>query len=115
MRGREGVQAAREMIARVDRICAGLLRQTRGSFPRRKAEVWWRERSNAPCPDTVQEAIELAESGALAPCKAIRIGRNKGDQYDRVTWHDLGPIPDYVPAPAPVRTIPEVPDDGIPF
>ena len=87
----------------------------RGSFPRRKAEQWWRERSKAPCPPTVQEAIELAESGALATCTAIRIGRNKGDQYDRVTWHDLGPIPDYVPAPAPVRTIPEVPDDGIPF
>jgi DNA repair protein RadD len=87
----------------------------RGSYPRRKAEAWWRERSNAPCPLTVREAIELAESGALAPCTSIRIGRKKGDEYDRVLWHELGPVPEFTAAPARVRTIPEVPDDGIPF
>ena len=41
--------------------------------------------------------------------------RKPGEQYDRIKSHEIGPIPEWASAASPVRTIPEVPDDGIPF
>ena len=35
-----------------------------GSYARRKAEEWWRLRSDAPVPESVEEAVWLAEGGA---------------------------------------------------
>ena len=86
-----------------------------GGYARRKAEEWWRMRSDAPVPDSVEEAVSLASQGALADCTGIVVTRKAGEQYDRIKSHQLGPIPAWsAPAPA-IRTIPEVPDDGIPF
>ena len=66
-------------------------------------------------PESVEEAVWLAEGGALADCKGIVVTRKPGEQYDRIKSHQLGPVPAWsAPAPA-IRTIPEVPDDGIPF
>ncbi len=84
-----------------------------GSFPRRKAEVWWRARSNAPCPQTVAGAIALAESGALAHCSGIVVTRPAGEQYDRIASHELGVIPEY--SHSSVGTHCTIPDDEIPF
>jgi DNA repair protein RadD len=86
-----------------------------GSYARRKAEEWWRMRSDAPVPDSVEEAVSLASQGALADCTGIVVTRKPGEQYDRIKSHEIGPIPEWASAASPVRTIPEVPDDGIPF
>jgi len=62
-------------------------------YPRRKAESWWVERSNEPVPDTVDEAVDLARCGTLAPTLSITIRRKPGSKYDEVVGHVLGPKP----------------------
>lgn len=62
-------------------------------YPRAKAEAWWRARSNEPVPGTAEEAVELAEIGALAPAKRIVVERKPGEQFDRIVRHELGPKP----------------------
>ena len=62
-------------------------------YPRRKAEQWWVERSNEPVPDTVDEAVDLARCGTLAPTLSITIRRKPGSKYDEVVGHVLGPKP----------------------
>jgi len=62
-------------------------------YPRRKAEAWWRARAHGPAPQSVDEAVELAEMGALAPTLAITVESKAGEQYDRVVDHELGEKP----------------------
>lgn len=62
-------------------------------YARQKAEQWWRRRSNEPVPDTIEEAVDLARCGALAPTLAITIERKAGEKYDRVVSHVLGAKP----------------------
>ncbi|NLE59906.1 MAG: DEAD/DEAH box helicase [Planctomycetes bacterium] len=62
-------------------------------YARAKAEAWWRARSLEPVPNTAEEAVELAEMGALAKTLAITVRRVAGEQYDRILRHTLGPIP----------------------
>jgi len=59
--------------------------------------------------------VWLAEGGALADCKGIVVTRKPGEQYDRIKSHDLGPIPAWSEPERKPYTLPEVPDDGIPF
>src|SRR5690606_27274762 len=40
-------------------------------YARQKFEAWWRARSNEPFPNSAEEAVALAEAGALAPTLAI--------------------------------------------
>ncbi len=60
-----------------------------------KAHAWWRERSNAPIPDSVAAAVEMAEAGALAETLAVTVRRVAGEKYDRVTAYRLGEKPDW--------------------
>lgn len=60
-------------------------------YARQKAEQWWRRRSNEPVPDTVDEAVDLARCGALAPTLGITIRRKPGSRFDEVVGHVLGP------------------------
>jgi DNA repair protein RadD len=86
-------------------------------YARRKAEAWWRLRSDEPVPRDSEEAVEMAHAGALTPTLAITVERKGGDKFDRVVNHQLGPkpsrleseegLPEYVPA--------EVDDDSVPF
>jgi len=62
-------------------------------YARGKFEVWWRARSSEPFPQSAEEAADLAESGALAQTRAITIRSVAGEQFDRITNHQLGPIP----------------------
>jgi DNA repair protein RadD len=86
-----------------------------GSFARRKAEEWWRLRSDMPLPGSVEDAVWLASQGALAACTGIVVTRKPGERYDRISSHELGPIPAWNDTASQIRTIPEVPDDGIPI
>jgi DNA repair protein RadD len=62
-------------------------------YPRQKAEIWWRTRSDEPVPGDAEEAVERAQAGALAPTVAITIERREGDRFDRVVAYRLGDKP----------------------
>ncbi|HOX08202.1 MAG TPA: DEAD/DEAH box helicase family protein [Planctomycetota bacterium] len=64
-------------------------------FARYRAEKWWKRRSKVPVPDSVSEAVDLAERGALASTKAIQVRSVSGERYDRVVAYELGEVPDY--------------------
>ncbi len=88
-----------------------------GSYPRRKATEWWLARSNEPCPSTVEEAVDLANAGALAEPTRIALERKPGDRWERIVSHVLGPKPPRLESdddlPEPAACIDEL--DGIPF
>ena len=86
-------------------------------YARAKAEAWWRRRSNDPVPNTVDEAVELAQAGSLAPTLAITVRTVAGEKYDRIVNHTLGERPPAVTGgdlaggePEPVYA-----EDDIPF
>lgn len=94
----------------------------RGGYARKKAEQWWRERSNDPVPDSVDEAVDLAHAGALANTHRITVEKKPGDQWERIVAHDLGPKPprlesnDDLPEPSePVGAAHGIPGEEIPF
>jgi DNA repair protein RadD len=88
-------------------------------YARQKFEAWWRMRSNEPFPATAEQAVDLAEAGALAPVQSITVRSVAGEKFDRITGYQFGPIPplldggderidDDVPEPV-------WPEDDIPF
>lgn len=93
-----------------------------GGYARQKAEAWWRMRSFLPVPDNVDDAVALANAGALAPALSIKVRSVAGEKYDRIVEYELGAKPDPadpgLPEPPDVSDrVPEyVPaDDDIPF
>ncbi len=84
-------------------------------FARQKAEQWWSRRSNEPVPGSADEAVELAEAGALAPTLAITVERKAGERFDRVVAYRLDEMPprldsaEGLPGEAPVTDSEEVP------
>jgi DNA repair protein RadD len=91
-------------------------------YARQKAEAWWRARSREPVPATVEEAVELARAGALAPTLSVTVERKAGEKYDRVVGHRLGDKPPRLESdvglpdvPEPVGTTYGIPDEEIPF
>ena len=64
-------------------------------WARQKAEQWWRTRSNAPVPDTAEEAVYRAEDGCLAPTHAIVVRHITGDKFDKILRYQLGEKPAY--------------------
>ena len=49
--------------------------------------------------ETAEEAVFLAEDGALAETKSITVRSVTGEKYDHIAGYELGPVPDYVPEP----------------
>ncbi|MCD6404326.1 MAG: DEAD/DEAH box helicase family protein [Planctomycetes bacterium] len=64
-------------------------------WARKKAESWWRRRSNEPVPETVEEAVSLARGGALAETKSVTVRSVTGEKYDRIVGYELRPKPAY--------------------
>ena len=62
-------------------------------YARGKFEAWWRMRSNEPFPATAEQAVDLAGAGVLAPVQTITVRSVAGEQFDRITGYQLGPIP----------------------
>lgn len=91
----------------------------RDGYARRKAGQWWRARSNAPVPDTAEEASNLANNGALAPTTSITVRRVTGEKFARIVEHEIGEKPPWddeaavMAQPVPERY--EIPEDDIPF
>lgn len=75
-----------------------------GGFARQKAEAWWKRRSCLPVPEAADEAVALAQEGALCQTKAITVHSVAGDDFDRIIRYELdAPVsaesePEYVPA-----------------
>jgi len=87
-------------------------------YARTKAEAWWRPRSDDPVPDCIEEAVELAEAGSLAPTRAVQVRHVAGEPYDRIIGHVLGEKPPAVTAGDLAGAAPPylpIPDDDIPF
>ena len=90
-------------------------------YARAKAEQWWRTRSVEPVPESVEDAVELAQAGALADTVSVTVERKAGEQYDRIVAHQLGEKPprledpDAAPEYEPAGVTCGIPDDEIPF
>ncbi|MBU0639601.1 MAG: DEAD/DEAH box helicase [Planctomycetes bacterium] len=84
-------------------------------YARQKAVQWWRTRSNEPVPDTIEQAVEFADMGALAPTRAITVMHRPSDKYDRIVGYKLGEKP---PRPESEDGLPEyagAENDEVPF
>lgn len=68
-------------------------------FARIKAEQWWRARSRDPVPDTVEQAVELAESGSLAFTESLTVKSVAGQRFDEIVKYRIGPKPQPITAP----------------
>jgi DNA repair protein RadD len=86
-------------------------------YARGKFEAWWRARSHEPFPDTAEDAVEICEAGGVAETKAITMRSVAGERFDRVTDHQLGPIPPRLAGSDERDDTPEYewPEDDIPF
>ncbi len=93
-------------------------------YARQKAVQWWARRSLEPVPESAEEAVELAQAGALAPTLAITVERPAGEEFDRVVAYQLGERPPRLESPedlppSPIGGLPEytpAPDESeVPF
>ena len=96
-------------------------------YARRKFEKWWLGRcaDGFPVPDTVDEAVEWANGGALAEPKAITVRTVAGEKFDRVESVELGPRPEMddglvkllerEPVTESSGGLPQIDDDDLPF
>lgn len=62
-------------------------------YARLKAEKWWAKRCSMPAPLSVEEAVQLAEAGALCQTKTITTRQKAGEKYEQIIAHELGEIP----------------------
>jgi len=79
----------------------------RNGYARQKAEHWWHARSNDAVPDTVEEAVDLANAGALARTRSITIQKKAGDKYERIIGYELGDKPPRLEDPDNLPDLPE--------
>jgi len=62
-------------------------------WARKKAESWWRKRSNAPVPKSVTEAVALAYYGAVCDTYCITLRKVVGEKYPKIIGYELGEKP----------------------
>ncbi len=84
-------------------------------YPRQKAVQWWSRRSSEPVPATADEAVELAEMGALAKTLAITVEHKAGDRFDRVVAYRLGVRPPRLDSEDGLPECVSAQDDSVPF
>jgi len=90
-------------------------------YARQKAEAWWKARSHEDVPEMIEQAVDIAEAGGLAPTRAITVRSVAGEKFDRIISHELGPIPPCLDGSdereTPVGAGPHdwIDDDDIPF
>ncbi len=85
-------------------------------FALEKARHWWRARSSEPVPQTSDEAVDLANAGALALTRSITVERKAGERFDRIVKHRLGDKPPRLDSEEGLpQFAPAIDDDSIPF
>jgi len=62
-------------------------------FARKKAEQWWRRRSHAAVPESVEEAVALAKGDALCQTSSITVRSITGQEYSQIIRYELGEKP----------------------
>ena len=62
-----------------------------GGYAGQKAYLWWTLRSHEPMPRTVEDALALADDGAIGTPRAITV-RQIG-KYERIVGYKLGEKP----------------------
>ncbi|GAB4240840.1 MAG: hypothetical protein OHK0028_19090 [Deltaproteobacteria bacterium] len=62
-------------------------------WARKRAESWWRKRSHAVVPESADEAVALAEDGALCETRSITVRSIAGQEYSRIIGYELGEKP----------------------
>jgi len=67
-------------------------------YARQKAVAWWKRHSPDPVPDTAERAVEIAEAGGVAATLGITVRTVTGDDFERITDYELGPMPEPIPA-----------------
>jgi DNA repair protein RadD len=65
-------------------------------YARQKAIAWWRRHSPDPVPDTAERAVEIAQGGGVATTRGITVRTVTGDEFERITDYELGPLPEPV-------------------
>lgn len=65
-------------------------------YARQKAVAWWRRHSPDPVPDTAERAVEIAQGGGVAATRGITVRTVTGDEFERITDYELGPLPEPV-------------------
>ena len=78
----------------LDHWCSEWICFEHAGWPRRKAVQWWQQRSPDDVPDTAQDAVDLANAGALAPAEFITVRSVVGEKFDRIIAYKLGPKPE---------------------
>lgn len=85
-------------------------------YARSKAVDWWRARSREPAPGDAEEAVELANAGALAEPDRIHVRQVAGETFPTIQAIGLGDLPARLDDPDAVRELAlAIPDDEIPF
>lgn len=93
-------------------------------YARQKAEAWWRARSREAVPATVDEAVDLATTGAIASTTQITVEKKAGEKFERIVGHALDAKPPRLESEEglPVHVAPElvgttlgIPNEEIPF
>lgn len=79
-------------------------------FARQKAVAWWRRRSYDPVPTSAEDAVMLAEAGALAQTFKVTVKETPGERFKSITGYEIGPLP-----PDPVDRREVFADEEIPF
>jgi len=67
-------------------------------YARQKAVAWWKRHSPDPVPDTAERAVEIAQGGGVAATLGITVRTVTGDEFERITDYELGPMPEPIPA-----------------
>jgi len=65
-------------------------------YARQKAVAWWRRHSPDPVPNTAERAVEIAQGGGVAATHGITVRTVTGDEFERITDYELGPLPEPV-------------------
>ena len=64
-------------------------------WAQQKAASWWGMRSLCPFPGSVDDAVALANGGALAETQSITVSVTEGERYPKIVGYKLGAKPEY--------------------
>jgi len=89
-------------------------------WPRRKAEAWWRRRSDAAIPGSAAEAEWMANAGALCETRSITVRSIVGEEYPCIIGYELGEKlawreSEFVGVGSRTESAPVLDDDEVPF